>query len=84
MKRAIALLAAVPLLAAASYGQIAIHTADGGYYVVTGDLGGFVYKQVNGDYVLCVTVNNAIGLPPANNDTIFRDGFDAQLCFNMD
>lgn len=82
MKRAIALLAIVPLLAAASYGQIAVHTADGGYYVITGDLGGFVYKQINGDFVLCVSVNNAIGLPPS--DTIFRDGFDAQLCFDVD
>ena len=82
MKRALALLAAVPLLAAASYGQIAVHTADGGYYVITGDLSGFVYKQVNGDFVLCVILNNAIGLPPS--DTIFRDGFDAEPCFSLD
>lgn len=65
------------------YGQVMIHTADGGTYVVTGDMSSFVYEykaDINA-YVGCMVLNNTIGLPPATNDRIFQDGFDAQLCF---
>jgi hypothetical protein len=70
--------------ASITYAQVMIHTADGGTYVVTGNLGegSFVYKAApGGNFVACMVVNEAIGLPPATNDIIFKDGFDADLCF---
>ena len=63
------------------YAQILIHTADGATYVVTGDLGSLFYKSVGNDFVACLTVNGAIGLPPATNDTIFKDSFESVLCY---
>jgi hypothetical protein len=65
------------------YGQVMIHTADGGTYVVTGDMTNFVYKTTSAgnSFVGCMMIDGAIGLPPATNDRIFRDGFDADLCY---
>lgn len=68
---------------AGTYGQALIRTADGTAYIVTTDDASFVYKVApSGVNVICVTFNNAVGLPPATNDTIFRNGFEpVALCF---
>lgn len=70
-------------IGASNYGQALIHTADGGTYIVTTDDASFVYKVApSGVNVICVTFNNAIGLPQATNDTIFKSGFEyISLCF---
>lgn len=63
-----------------TYGQVLIHTADGGTYVVTGDLGEFVYKALpGGNFTGCMIVNGAVGLPPATNDLIFKDNFETTI-----
>lgn len=62
------------------YGQALIHTADGKTYVVTGNLGQFIYKQLpNGDFAGCMIIENAVGLPVSTDDTIFKDGFDKTI-----
>lgn len=76
------LCAAIPASTfAGTYGQALIRTADGTAYIVTTDDASFVYKVApSGIDVICVTMNNAVGLPP--NDTIFRNGFEpVALCF---
>jgi hypothetical protein len=66
-----------------TYGQVLIHTADGATYIVTTDDASFVYKQTpSGVFAICMTMNNAVGLPPATNDIVFRSGFEQpSLCF---
>ena len=68
---------------AGNYGQALIHTADGGTYIVTTDDASLIYEVApSGVDVICVTFNNAVGLPPATNDIIFRNGFEpVALCF---
>ena len=68
---------------ASNYGQALIHTADGATYIVTTDDASFVYGMTpSGVFAICVTFNNAVGLPPATNDIIFRSGFEpVALCF---
>lgn len=68
---------------AGTYGQALIHTADGATYIVTTDNASFSYRSTpSGVLAFCVTFNNAVGLPPATNDTIFRGGFEPiSLCF---
>ena len=68
---------------AGTYGQALIRTADGTAYIVTTDDASFVYGMTpSGVFAICVTFNNAVGLPPATNDIIFRNGFEpVALCF---
>lgn len=66
-----------------TYAQVKIATADGATYVVTGTFGSFIFKELSsGNFAYCMSMTGAIGLPPATNDTIFKDGFETiDICF---
>ena len=58
--------------------QISLYTADNRFYTITGSTGAdwYVYKPETNITVLCTLSDGSLGLPPATNDIIMKNGFE--------